>query len=166
MIHEFVDSASPRASRRDSVSLSSDDNPVDAGLAADSSADGAYSEEAFRYFLEIERRRAEVSCRPLLLLLLDLKKQGSPDGYAIPAAVATKLFSSLTLCLRDTDFVGWYRDGRVAGAVLTQNAETTDTGIADLIAQRVTTALKDTLPEEVSIRIQVRVYQVPSPAAR
>jgi GGDEF domain-containing protein len=126
---------------------------------------GAYNEDAFRYFFEIERRRAEASGRPLLLLLIDLKKQDAPEA-AIPAPTADRLFSSLSLCLRDTDFVGWYREGRVAGAVLTQHTEASETGIADLVAQRVTAALQGSLPPEVSIRVQVRVYHVPSLIAR
>jgi hypothetical protein len=126
---------------------------------------GAYNEEAFRYFLEIERRRAEASSRPLLLLLIDLKKQSEPESF-IRGPIADRLFSSLSLCLRDTDFFGWYRDGLVAGAVLTQHAEASDTSVADVVAQRVSAGLQNALPAEVSIRVQVRVYHVPSILAR
>jgi hypothetical protein len=126
---------------------------------------GAYNEDAFRYFLEIERRRAEASSRPWLLLLVDLKKQSEPESV-IPGAIADRLFSSLAQCLRDTDFFGWYREGVVAGAVLTQHAETADTSIADVVAQRVSGALQSALPPQASIRVQVRVYQVPSVTAR
>jgi len=126
---------------------------------------GAYNEAAFRYFFEIERRRAEASGRPLLLLLIDLKKQSEPESF-IAASIADRLFSSLSLCLRDTDFFGWYREGLVAGAVLTQHAEASDTSIADIVAQRVSAALQNALPAEVSIRVQVRVYHVPSVVTR
>jgi GGDEF domain-containing protein len=126
---------------------------------------GAYNEDAFRYFLEIERRRAEASGRPLLLLLVDLKKQSEPESV-IPGDIADRLFSSLALCLRDTDFFGWYREGRVAGAVLTQHTETSETSVADVVAQRVSAALQNALPTEVSIRVQVRVYHVPATATR
>ncbi|HKT81517.1 MAG TPA: hypothetical protein VJP86_14925 [Vicinamibacterales bacterium] len=126
---------------------------------------GAYNEDAFRYFLEIERRRAEASGRPLLLLLVDLKKQSEPESV-IPGAIADRVFSSLALSLRDTDFFGWYREGVVAGAVLTQHAETSDTSIADVAAQRVSSALRSALPAHVSIRVQVRVYHVPSVVTR
>ena len=54
----------------------------------------------------------------------------------------------------------------MAGAVLTQHAETSDTTIADVVAQRVSAALQSALPAEISIRVQVRVYHVPSMATR
>ena len=38
--------------------------------------------------------------------------------------------------------------------------------IADLVAQRVSAALQNSLPAEVSLRVQVRVYHVPSMLAR
>ena len=43
-------------------------------LALDGTCPVAYNEDAFRYFLDMERRRAELSGRPLLLLLVDFKK--------------------------------------------------------------------------------------------
>ena len=135
--------------------------PASSTLSLDPSC-GAYNEDAFRYFLEIERARAEVSARPLLLLLIDLKSEGTRE-HRMPAATADKLFASLSLCLRDTDFIGWYRDGRVAGAVLTQHSETSDARIPDLVAQRVSAALQGSLSPELSIRVQVRVYHLPAP---
>src|ERR1700681_2921141 len=79
----------------------------------------AYNEDAFRYFLEIERKRAARAHRPVMLLLLDLREP-PPTGAGIDLMMAATLFSGLWRCLRDTDVVGWYREGRVAGAVLTQ----------------------------------------------
>jgi hypothetical protein len=134
-------------------------------LAVDGTCAVAYNEDAFRYFLEIERRRSEASARPLLLLLVDLKKQIPPEA-SMPAATAERLFTTLAGCLRDTDFVGWYHEGRVIGAVLTQDTESSDTGIAEMVAGRVTTMLNDSLPPSISVRVQVRIYQLPSVAAR
>src|SRR4029077_18030827 len=78
----------------------------------------AYNEEAFRYFLLIERKRAERARRPVLLLLLDLR--GPPGRVRIEPGRATKLCSCRCRCLRETDVVGWCREDRVVGAVLTQ----------------------------------------------
>jgi hypothetical protein len=123
----------------------------------------AYNEEAFRYFLELERKRSEVSSRPFLLLLIDLKKQAGWDSEpSINYAIADKLFSALSTCLRETDFVGWYREGRVAGAVLTQHTETAAGGVPDLVSPRVVVALQHALSEAVASRLQVRVYQLPA----
>jgi hypothetical protein len=121
----------------------------------------AYNEEAFRYFLEIERKRSEVLRRPFLLLLVDLKK-GRGVSSRISSQLSARLFSQLALCLRDTDFVGWYRDGRVAGAVLTQRPDMPEARVSKRVAQRVKEALRGQLDAELSDRLQVRVYQIPS----
>lgn len=128
------------------------------GLALEGRLGQVYNEEAFRYFLEIERKRSELSCHPFLLLLIDLKKQ--PERSLRIDAVAANLFSALSLCLRETDFIGWYDEGRVAGAVLTQHAEAGGTDVPDVVGQRISTALRERLSSEAD-RIQVRVYRRP-----
>ena len=63
------------------------------GVALESRLGQAYNEEAFRYFLAIERKRAERSRRSILLLLIDMKKQPGMSGR-IPPVVAARIFSA------------------------------------------------------------------------
>jgi len=123
----------------------------------------AYNEEAFGYFLEIERKRSERSNRPFLLLLVDLKKEpGEPEkNLGVDPKVVSKLFSGLWACLRETDFVGWYRDGRVAGAVLTQPADMSRADVSGEVGPRIRQLLCKGLPSGAARRLQVRVYQLP-----
>ncbi|MGB7220845.1 MAG: hypothetical protein WBD07_18740 [Vicinamibacterales bacterium] len=123
----------------------------------------AYNEQAFGYFLEIERKRSERSNRPFLLLLVDLKKEpGEPEkNLGLNPALATRLFSGLWTCLRETDFVGWYREGRVAGAVLTQPADMSRTDVSGDVGPRIRELLCKGLPPDAARRLQVRVYQLP-----
>ena len=127
------------------------------GLALRDGLGHAYNEEAFQYFLEIERKRSELSNRPFLLMLIDFKKHPRIDS-----AAADKLFSLLSLCLRETDFIGWYREGRVAGAVLTQHGETGRDDLSDGVRQRIGDALREGLPPDLARQLQARVYQIPS----
>jgi GGDEF domain-containing protein len=120
-----------------------------------------YNEEAFRYFLQIERKRASRSNSRFLLLLVDLKQQ-QQAGTPFDSASGRTLFSSMWSCLRETDFIGWYRQERVASAVLTQVGETPGVEVANLVAERVRAALMQSLPGVLAARIQVRVYQVPA----
>lgn len=120
----------------------------------------AYNEAAFRYFLGLERKRADLSNRAFLLLLVDLKPLAGANAD-VDALTATSLFGGLASCLRETDFVGWYRQGRVAGAVLTQHAETPGTDVSESVARRVSRLLSDQLPAALAKRIQVRVYELP-----
>jgi hypothetical protein len=119
-----------------------------------------YNEEAFRYFLQIERKRASRSNSRFLLLLVDL--QSHTAGTRFDAATGAKLFAAMWPCLRETDFIGWYRQHRVASAVLTQVGESPDVEVSNLVADRVRESLTQRLPANLAARLQVRVYQVPA----
>jgi hypothetical protein len=120
-----------------------------------------YNEEAFRYFLQIERKRASRSNSRFLLLLVDLKRD-ERQSASFDSATGVKLFAAMLPCLRETDFIGWYRQERVASAVLTQIGETPGVEVSTLVADRVREALGQNLPSSLSGRLQVRVYQVPA----
>ena len=120
----------------------------------------SYNEEAFHHLLAIERKRTERSNRPFLLLLLDLKKQVGADADIAPA-VADQLFSGFARCLRETDFLGWYRKGRVLGAVLTHLEDQVVAEIANVVSERLRGELVASLPADLLERVQVRAYQRP-----
>ena len=119
----------------------------------------AYNEEAFRYFLAVERRRAERSSRSFLLLLVNLKMQRG-IRVRIDPVVAARLFSGLWFSVRDADFIGWYRGESVVGAVLTQRADTPEPDVCRRIARRVKGVLFERLPSRVARCLQVRVLQL------
>ena len=121
---------------------------------------GAYSEEAFRYLLAIERKRAERSGRPFFLLLVDLKRMAR-GTLAMDVDLAAGVFASLSSALRDTDFTGWYREGRIAGAVLAQLADVSGDTIDEVVRRRVRLELSSRLPVDAADRLQTRVFQIP-----
>jgi len=130
------------------------------GVALDGPLGQAYNEEAFRYFLEIERKRSELSNRPLLLLLIDLKTDAGSDDR-MPSGTASSLLAGLFETLRETDFLGWYREQRVIGAVLTQCVDAPKADVSTEISTRVTEALSAGLVAADARRLQVRVFQLP-----
>jgi hypothetical protein len=121
----------------------------------------AYQEQAFRHFLTVERKRAERAGRSMLLLLVEFKAGRSGDSVIDPA-LASKLFAALTMCVREIDFIGWYRCDRVAGAVLTQGPEAPAQDVSQQIGDRVAEALAERLPMHVRRRLQVRILQLHS----
>jgi hypothetical protein len=118
-----------------------------------------YNEEAFRYFLADEHKRTQASGRPFLVLLVDLQ-----DCRTLPLdeKLARTLFSRLSLCLRETDIVGWYREGRIAGAVLTHLSDATLPAVPSQVRDRVDELVRGALPTDLSNCLRVRVFQVPS----
>lgn len=120
----------------------------------------AYNEEAFHHFLAIERKRSEATTRPFLLLLVEFDKQlGVP--VHIGHDMAARLFSALAESLRDTDVIGWYREERIAGAVLTDLGDAPQ-AIVPHITDRVRQVLGRDFPSDVAPQVQVRVYQLPA----
>lgn len=118
-----------------------------------------YSEEAFRHMLAIERKRAIRSNRPLLLLVVCFKS-ASGSRVEIPPAVSAALFSGLALCLREIDFVGWHREGRIAGAVLAQGRSLLSSHAGPRIIERVTAVLHWRLSTDEAEKLDVRVIRL------
>ena len=117
-----------------------------------------YDEETFLYFLTMERARAGRSNQRLRLLLATLESApGKPAE--IPPASAARLFRALKALLRDTDVCGWYRQDRVAGAILTARAGSPDDEASDLIEGRVREGLLERLPSNLARVLRVRITQ-------
>jgi hypothetical protein len=120
--------------------------------------ESAYNEEAFHYLLAVERKRFEHSSRPFVLLLVDLRGRSGQPARMDPAQGAL-VFAGLARSLRDTDVIGWYREGRIAGAVLTHLGDASITDVSRQMAGRVTQTLRNDLPEAIACRLKVRLYQ-------
>ena len=74
----------------------------------------SYGEEAFLHLVAIERKRTERSTA-LFCCSCWIPHHG-PDAGIAPS-LASQLFAGLARCLRETDFVGWYRQGQVRRGV-------------------------------------------------
>lgn len=113
-----------------------------------------YNQEAFRYLLAIERKRAERSRGSFLLVLVDVKNQRG-IGHPITAAVAARLLSGLSLSVRDVDVIGWFREGRVAGAVLIPGPDAPAPDVPRQVGQRIAATLHNRLPVPLTGRVRV-----------
>jgi hypothetical protein len=117
----------------------------------------AYNEAAFRYFLGVDRLRAERSRRPLILALASLRE--APGRSALLTHdTAAVIFDGLAASVREVDFVGWFREGRVAGAVLAQGAGAADERAA--ISKRILVTLRTSLPRDRSANVHLRVVRL------
>ena len=118
---------------------------------------GAYNQEAFRYLLESESKRSERSghfCQILLVYWTDAQ------GRIVPmdSHVAKTVMAELPRSLRETDYIGWYRDGRIVGAVLTILVQESMAPVASHLLKRLAEVLQSELSIEASRRLQFRVH--------
>jgi hypothetical protein len=129
------------------------------GFALPDGSSDAYNEEAFQYFLEIERKRSEISNRPFLLMLIEYSRQTGVTSD-IDGVTARRLFALLRECLRETDFIGWYRERRIAGAVLTQDSGSNRADLSEVVRKRVGEALNKLFPPNRTKGFEVRIYEL------
>jgi hypothetical protein len=123
----------------------------------------AYNEAAFRHFLAIERRRAEASMQSVLLVLVMIGRDAA--GTSVRDATAAAIFRGLGESVREVDFVGWFREGRVAGAVLAQGTPASTEQARQLMADRVIRTLRKRLRPLLSKQLRVRVVHLLSESA-
>ena len=120
--------------------------------------DRAYNEVAFWHFLTVDRRRAERSTRSLILILVTVRH--NPGSSAkLSDATALAIFSGLGTCVREVDFVGWYREGYVPAAVLAQGVSAHGEA-RQRIAERVLTSVRTRLSSGESSNLHVRVVRL------
>ena len=129
-----------------------------------------YNEAAFRHFLAVDRWRAERSSRSFFLILVTIRQssdrgpstgsgQADGGGGKIADATAAALFRGLDACVREVDFIGWFREGRVAAAVLPQGINASG-DVPHLVAARLLPALRKRLPAEEAGKLRVRVVRL------
>ena len=122
------------------------------------SESGAYNQEAFRYLLESESKRSERSGRFCQILLVY-----SSDEHGRIAQmnfdVAKIVIAAASRSFRETDYIGWYRDGRIVGAVLTVLAQESMALVPTQLQPRLVECLRAQLGIEEFSRLQIRVCE-------
>jgi hypothetical protein len=127
------------------------------GMASFSQS-GAYNQEVFRYLLQSESKRSERSgyfCR--ILLVHRTNAQGAI--VQMDSHVAKTVMAALSRSLRDTDYIGWYREGRIAGAVLTVLVQESMAQVASHLQKRLVEILRAELGVKETSLLQIRVCQ-------
>ena len=115
-----------------------------------------HNQEAVRLFLEVERARAARQRHPVMVAVVSMRPGRLPWGDD----VATGIFVALWKGLREVDVVGWLREQRTAGAVLTAGAQPPTPLAARAIARRLRDTIRQCTSAQVAESVRVRVIQV------
>jgi len=116
------------------------------------------NEETFHRMVSLERKRTERSGNPFLLMLLDT---GEVAHAGRDSKSLNKIVSALTVTTRETDVVGWYRDGSVVGVMFTEISIEDRTAILSIMMTRVSETLRNHLSFEVFSRISISFHLFP-----
>ena len=117
-----------------------------------------YSEQAFKYLLTSESKRSERSGYSFhILLIYSTNKQGLI--MQMDRNMADTVVTALFRTLRETDYIGWYREGRIVGGVLTVLGQDSAVEMSVRIQQRVMEILGVDVSVEKNSRLQIRTCQ-------
>jgi lipopolysaccharide/colanic/teichoic acid biosynthesis glycosyltransferase len=114
------------------------------------------SEEAFHTTLTLERRRAERCQKPFALMLLDAHHENGTAKAILRGALA-----SLTSLVRETDALGWYKDGAILGVIFTEVGDHSKDLIADALRTKVDNRLRQQLGPEMAGKIVISFHIFP-----
>lgn len=113
-------------------------------------------ENVFHSMLTLERRRAERSRKPFVLMLLDANlENGTAEQILMQAAevvVTTK---------RETDLAGWYRQGAILGIIFTEVTLDGARPITETLRTKIDTAFIKHLGRDRAARIAISTHLFP-----
>jgi lipopolysaccharide/colanic/teichoic acid biosynthesis glycosyltransferase len=115
-------------------------------------------ELSFAKMLRLERRRAERSGKPFMLVLL----RGWDTEQSESMQMVQPIAEAIAACTRETDLLGWYNEEETLGLLLTELGEV-DGRTSSVIAEKLGAALLCAVgPEEVSqIHVSIQMYPPP-----
>ena len=119
---------------------------------------GVLCEKAFHRMISFERKRTERSHRPFLLMLVEIG-----DGFSAnyKNSNTSKIIKVLSLTTRETDVVGWYKNGFVVGAMFTEFEVEEKKQILNTISSRVISALHDNFSSVQFQQLTISFYWYP-----
>lgn len=115
-------------------------------------------QEAFHKMLTLERRRAERSRKPFVLMLVDLRFV-ELNGDRI--SFVEKLKATLSNTTRETDMMGWYEEGLVLAVIFTEINAVGESSIADVLRDKIETALHENLDKRHMARLVISMHTFP-----
>jgi exopolysaccharide biosynthesis polyprenyl glycosylphosphotransferase len=123
---------------------------------SESSETLALSEQAFHSMLTLERRRAERSRKPFVLMLLDATLENGSGAKTLKHALEV-----IVACKRETDLVGWYKESAILGVVFTEVTVEGTRPVTEILRARIMAALVENLGQEKAARIALSVHVFP-----
>ena len=113
-------------------------------------------ENVFHSMLTLERRRAERSRKPFVLMLLDANLENGTAEEILRQAVDIVVASK-----RETDLVGWYKQGAILGVIFTEVNLEGETPITETLRTKIETAFVKHLGRERAARIAISLHIFP-----
>ena len=113
-------------------------------------------ENVFHSMLTLERRRAERSGKPFVLMLLDAN---SENGAA--KGILTEAVHAVVTSKRETDLAGWYKQGAILGIMFTEVNQEADVPVTETLRSKMEAAFVKHLGRERAVKVAISVHLFP-----
>jgi exopolysaccharide biosynthesis polyprenyl glycosylphosphotransferase len=117
------------------------------------------AENLFHSMLVLERRRAERSRKPFVLMLLDAMQENGGAAHLL-----RQTLDVISSTKRETDLVGWYKNGSIVGVIFTEiSAPTVEEcgSLTEVLRNKVSGALTKFLGREKAAKIAISLHVFP-----
>jgi lipopolysaccharide/colanic/teichoic acid biosynthesis glycosyltransferase len=118
--------------------------------------DRILEEDVFHSLLVLERRRAQRSRHPFVLLLLDTMSQ---NGTA--EKLSYEILDVLPDSVRETDLIGWYKKGSVSAIIFTEVALNSEAPVTESLKAKIIAALERRLGKNKVGKIAITAHLFP-----
>lgn len=115
-------------------------------------------QDTLHAMLTLERRRAERSRKPFVLMLLDsnaVPKNGSGAKFV------EQLSSVVCDATRETDLIGWYEEGKILAVIFTEINLEGKNPITEVLHSKVVAALRENLDHRLALKLAITVHLFP-----
>jgi lipopolysaccharide/colanic/teichoic acid biosynthesis glycosyltransferase len=116
------------------------------------------TEESFHRMIALERKRTERSRNPFLLMLLETGDSLESDD---DENLLSKVLSTLSDSIRETDVSGWYKGSSVVGVMFTQLGSEDRNAIVSMMLARVSATLCTAVGAEKFSRVSISFHLFP-----
>jgi exopolysaccharide biosynthesis polyprenyl glycosylphosphotransferase len=118
--------------------------------------DMVLAEDVFHSMLTLERRRAERSGQPFVLMLLDATEENGSSGKVLHQTIDV-----LALSTRETDLIGWYQKGIILGIIFTELTAVENNPVSEVLRSKIVAALREHIGKERAAKISISVHLFP-----
>jgi lipopolysaccharide/colanic/teichoic acid biosynthesis glycosyltransferase len=115
-----------------------------------------FEEDVFQLMLTQERRRAERSRKPFVLMLLDAHRE---NGLAVE--VLQQALIVVGQSTRQTDMIGWYQQGAVVGIIFTELGSEETGLILETLSTKFSSRLREGLRRDWAAKIAITLHVFP-----
>ena len=115
-----------------------------------------FAEDVFQAMLTRERRRAERSRKPFVLMLLSAHEE---NGLA--EKILRQALTAIGAAARQTDVVGWYKQSVIVGIIFTELGTDDIGGIAGALKAKIRSCVAESIGREMAAKIAISVHLFP-----